>query len=121
MTAAHIHLAIAGLFGATGVGLWAASTHSGATSAIIAAQMLLIHAAAIAGLTACRKGGLMHDTVARHALSGLILGLALFSGDLALRGLAGAKLFPMASPIGGMIMMVSWVALSASAVFAPRR
>jgi uncharacterized membrane protein YgdD (TMEM256/DUF423 family) len=121
MTAAHIHLMIASLFGAAGVGLWAVSTHSGATSAVIAAQMLLIHAAAIAGLTSCRKGGLLHDAVARHALSGLILGVALFSGDLALRGLAGAKLFPMAGPVGGMVMMVAWVALAASALLAQRR
>jgi uncharacterized membrane protein YgdD (TMEM256/DUF423 family) len=121
MTTTGIHLAIAGGFGAAGVGLWAASTHSGATSAIIAAQMLLMHAAAIAGLTACRKGGLMHDTLARYAISGLILGVTLFGVDLALRGLAGTKLFAMASPAGGMIMMGAWLAIAVSALLAPRR
>ncbi|MCX7325132.1 MAG: hypothetical protein NTZ14_12015 [Hyphomicrobiales bacterium] len=59
MTASRIHLAVACVFGSCGVGLWAWATHAGQPSAAIAAQMLLIHAAAIIGLTAARNGGLL--------------------------------------------------------------
>jgi uncharacterized membrane protein YgdD (TMEM256/DUF423 family) len=121
MTAARIHITIAALFGACGIALWAAATHSGATSAIIGAQMLLMHAAAIPALTAVRKADLIHDTIIRHAISALILGVALFSGDLIARGLGGMRLFPMASPIGGVVMMISWVAVALAAMIGPRR
>ena len=44
--------------------------------------------------------------------SSLALGTLLFSGDLAKRGFAGAKLFPFAAPIGGSLMILSWAALA---------
>jgi uncharacterized membrane protein YgdD (TMEM256/DUF423 family) len=111
MTVTRIHLAIACLFGAGGVALWAWATHAGQPSATIAAQMLLIHAAAIIALTAAREAGLLHRRAAMFLISALALGALLFAGDLTARAMSGQRLFPMASPIGGMLMIVSWLGL----------
>ena len=43
----------------------------------------------------------------------LALGAILFGGDIALRALAGIRLFPMAAPAGGMILIAGWLALAA--------
>lgn len=107
----RLHLLLAGVFGAAGVGLWAFAVHAGQPSAAIAAQMLLIHAAALAGLSAARRAGLLPERAGGLAVTALACGAALFAGDLALRALAGARLFPMASPLGGAAMMASWLAI----------
>ncbi len=112
MNASQVHLMIAGLFGALGVGLWAYATHAGQPSAAIAAQMLLLHAGALVALTAARKLELLQGRAAVVLISVLAFGVVLFSGDLAMRALAGQKLFPMASPIGGMLMIASWLGLA---------
>ena len=107
----RLHLLLAGVFGASGVGLWAYAVHAGQASAAIAAQMLLIHAAALAGLSAARRAGLLPERAGGLAITALACGVLLFSGDLALRALAGMRLFPMASPLGGVTMMASWLAI----------
>jgi len=43
---------------------------------------------------------------------GLGCAAALFSGDLAMRALAGARLFPFAAPIGGTAMLLFWLAIA---------
>jgi uncharacterized membrane protein YgdD (TMEM256/DUF423 family) len=40
----------------------------------------------------------------------------LFSGDIALKALAGHRLFPMAAPTGGFISIASWLGLAVAAV-----
>lgn len=121
MTATRLHLTIACLLGAFGIALLAAATHvSGIKTTEIAGQMLLFHAPAVIAATAARKAGLLHDATARVALTVLIVGLVLFSGDLALRGLSGARLFAMASPLGGTAMMGAWLGIGAAALLARR-
>ncbi|MGL4242380.1 MAG: DUF423 domain-containing protein, partial [Beijerinckiaceae bacterium] len=95
MTASRIHILLAALMGAAGVALWAAAAHRGGPSAVTAAQMLLVHAAAVLGLTACRKQGLTADRLTSVAASALILGAILFSSDIPARAFLGAGLFPM--------------------------
>lgn len=112
MTASRTHLSIACLFGASGVTLWAWATHAGQPSATIAAQMLLIHGAAIVALTAARKAGLLHERAAMFLISLLAFGVILFAGDLGVRAIAGQRLFPMAGPIGGTLMIASWLGLA---------
>lgn len=107
-----VHLAGAALFGAGGVALWAWATHAGQASASIAAQMLLIHAAAIIALTAARAVGLLNQRLALVSASLLIVGVALFAGDLAMRAAFGNRLFPMASPLGGVLMIAAWLGLA---------
>lgn len=121
MTAARIHLALAGLMGLAGVALLAAAAHvTGTANVQTAGQMLLFHASVVFGATAARKGGFLHDLLARIALSAIILGAALFAADLARRGFANEALFPRAAPIGGWFMLGGWLGLSVAAVL-PKR
>ena len=104
---------LAGLMGACGVAAAAASAHlpGGARLASVA-MILLVHAAALLGLTArARDAG---KTARLWLASALVLavGAALFSVDVALLTLRGARLFPMAAPIGGVTMMAGWLLAS---------
>jgi uncharacterized membrane protein YgdD (TMEM256/DUF423 family) len=116
LNASRIHLTLAALMGAAGVALWALAAHRGGPTVVIAAQMLLIQAAVVPGLTACRKQGLVHDRTARIAISVIILGTVLFSVDLAIRTLAGFGLFPMAAPAGGVLMISGWLLAALAAL-----
>jgi uncharacterized membrane protein YgdD (TMEM256/DUF423 family) len=44
----------------------------------------------------------------------------LFAGDVAARAYLGSRLFPMAAPTGGMILIVSWLVVAVAALFASR-
>ncbi len=43
---------------------------------------------------------------------------ALFAGDVAARAFIGARLFPMAAPAGGMILIASWLGVALAALTA---
>ncbi|MGO4707174.1 DUF423 domain-containing protein [Microvirga sp. 2MCAF38] len=106
--------ALAGLFG---VGLSAAAAHvTGDGSLQVAAQFLLFHAPALLALVALVKTEAIRPKLARLAGFILVLGLALFSGDLARRALAGEALAPMAAPTGGVLLMIGWALIGISAV-----
>jgi uncharacterized membrane protein YgdD (TMEM256/DUF423 family) len=47
------------------------------------------------------------------------LGASLFAADIACRTFAEARLFPMAAPIGGTLMILAWVALALAAAVRP--
>ena len=49
-------------------------------------------------------------------LAAWVLGSALFSGDIALRAFTGHRLFALAAPTGGIILIVAWLGLVAAAV-----
>ncbi len=118
MNASRIHLLLAALMGASGVGLTALASHAGEANIAIAAQFLLIHAAALLGLTACRRQGLLHGRMASLAAWALILGTVLFAGDLVIRARLGIRLFPFAAPLGGSLMILAWLLAGASALSA---
>jgi uncharacterized membrane protein YgdD (TMEM256/DUF423 family) len=118
MSASRIHILLAALMGAAGVALWAMAAHrAGGESLVTAAQFLLIHACAVLGLTACRKQALVHDRIASIASAMLILGTLLFSGDIAARVLVGGRLFPMAAPAGGSLLIAGWLVVAVAAVW----
>ncbi|SFJ16601.1 Uncharacterized membrane protein YgdD, TMEM256/DUF423 family [Bosea sp. OK403] len=121
MTATKIHLTLAALMGLAGVALLAAAAHvTGTQNVGTAGQILLFHAPAVFGATAARKAGFLTDFVARLAISGLILGAALFAADLTRRGFFNEGLFPRAAPIGGWFMFGGWLGLAVAAALAPR-
>jgi uncharacterized membrane protein YgdD (TMEM256/DUF423 family) len=121
ITATRIHLTIAMLMGLSGVTLLAASAHSGASDTVqIAGQMLLFHAPAVIAACAARRAEMLADWAARLALSLLILGVALFSADLVMRGFHGERLFLGAAPAGGFMMLGGWFGLALAALFAKR-
>jgi uncharacterized membrane protein YgdD (TMEM256/DUF423 family) len=52
--------------------------------------------------------------------AGFVIAASLFAGDLTLRQYAGHGLFPMATPTGGTMLIVSWLVLGIAAAW-PRR
>jgi uncharacterized membrane protein YgdD (TMEM256/DUF423 family) len=104
---------LAALMGAAGVALAAAATHeAGGTMGQTAAYFLILHAAALLGATACAAGDARLARALLVVGAGLGLGAIVFSADLASRAFSGARLFPMAAPIGGSLMILFWLALA---------
>ena len=112
-----ILLILAGLMGAGGVVLAAAGAHAAPHAGLAgAAYMLLFHAAAILGGTALTQQGLLSRPLALAALIGWAVGAVLFAGDVSVRAFIGHRLFPMAAPIGGTILIAAWLALAIAAL-----
>ena len=63
-----------------------------------------------------RNKGLLWRPLTLAALIGFVAGAGLFAGDLALRAFAGHRLFPMAAPTGGTILIAAWLALAIAAL-----
>lgn len=115
-------IALACLAGLLGVAASAAAAHVPGTDSLkTAAQFLLFHAPALLALAGLSATGLVHRGAGRVAGGLLVVGLALFSGDLALRALAGHALFPMAAPGGGIALMAGWLLAGVAGLIAPRR
>ena len=106
-------VAVAGLCGALGVALSAIAAHRDTTGLLnTAAQMLLFHAPAFLGLAA-----LPGNQLRKWALAALFAGVAVFSADLSVRSLFGwERLFAMAAPSGGMLMIGGWLMVGFSAL-----
>lgn len=114
----RVLIALAGLMGACGVALAAASAHGADASRLASASaMLLFHATAILAVTALIARGLLHGGIGLAAAFGFVIAAGLFAGDLSLRQYAGHGLFPMAAPTGGTLLIVSWLAVSVAAVW----
>lgn len=117
----RVILALGSLAGLLGVALAAAAAHIAPTGSLqTAAQFLLVHAGPLLALGGLSGSGRLRPGPTRLAAAGLVLGLVLFSGDLALRALAQTPLFPMAAPTGGILLMLGW-ALAALAALLPAR
>ncbi|WP_061932086.1 DUF423 domain-containing protein [Aureimonas sp. AU22] len=116
---ARILVAAAGLFGAAGTAGAAFAAHGGADANLvaIAAAIAFVHAPALLALGLAPGGTLR----ARFLPGGLMfLGTVLFSGDLAMRAVAGSRLFANAAPIGGTVLIAGWLSLVVLALL-PRR
>jgi len=117
----RILIVLAGVMGTDGVILAAASAHQpDATRLAAASSMLLFHAIAVLAVVALTERGLIHVRIGIAAAFGFVIAAALFAGDLTLRQYAGHSLFPMAAPTGGMLLIVSWLALAVAAAW-PKR
>lgn len=116
-------LVLAALMGAAGIMLAAAGAH-GAPGAGLdsAAYLLLLHAVAVIAAVALTQQDLLWRPLAVAAFAGWILGANLFAGDIAFRAFAGHRLFAMAAPSGGIVLILGWIAFAAAALAAlPRR
>ena len=119
MTAPRL-LAIAGFLGALGVGLGAFGAHAlaGRLSAAdlatfeTSARYQMYHALALVGLAAW----LDRRPSARLILAAraLILGVAIFSGSLYLLVLTGQRWLGAVTPLGGVALIVGWLAVAAA-------
>ncbi len=114
--------ACAGLFGACGVAAAAAAAHlSGAEHLHSVALILLAHAAALLGLTSRAREATPGARLWLAAALAITLGAALFSADVTLLTLRGARLFPMAAPTGGTTMILGWLAAGVASLIDLRR
>jgi uncharacterized membrane protein YgdD (TMEM256/DUF423 family) len=120
---ADLGLAIAaGLLGAAGVGLASVAAHRVPTPAMAsAAQMLMVHAVAVLAVSAWSVRSAHAAGWWRVAARVMLLGVALFAGDIALRGFEMGSLFPMAAPIGGSLTILAWLLVAVAAAIEWRR
>ena len=117
----RILVILAGVMGADGVILAAASAHQpDATRLASASSMLLFHATAVLAVVALTERGVVHVRIGIAAAFGFVIAAALFAGDLTLRQYAGHSLFQVAAPTGGTLLIVSWLLLAVAAAW-PRR
>ncbi len=115
-------LVLACLMGACGVALAAAAAHGAHREGLeSAAYLLLFHAVAVLGAAGLADRGLLWRPVALVAMAGFAVGSVLFAGDIAMRAFANLRLFPMAAPAGGTLLILAWLVLAAAAVAAVGR
>lgn len=120
-TAIRTASVLAALMGASGVILASLAAHVGDSARLgPASTMLLFHAPAVIAAALLTGHGLVHRSLGLAATFGLVAGAALFSGDLTFRNYIGSALFPMAAPTGGILLILSWLALAIAAIW-PRR
>jgi uncharacterized membrane protein YgdD (TMEM256/DUF423 family) len=108
---------LAGLLGAAGVALAAASAHQpDAARLASASSMLLFHASAVLAALLLAERRIVHMQLGIAAAFSFVVAAALFAGDLTLRQYAGHSLFPMAAPTGGTLLILSWLMLAVAAI-----
>jgi uncharacterized membrane protein YgdD (TMEM256/DUF423 family) len=99
--------------GLAGVVFSAAATHGpGGGTMATGATFLLFHAPVILAI------GLLGASHAfRTSAAVLLAGVALFSADLIIRSYGFERLFPMAAPAGGVLMILGWFTIGLSGLF----
>jgi uncharacterized membrane protein YgdD (TMEM256/DUF423 family) len=112
----RVLLVLAGLIGAAGVAAAAGASHSESRNLSAMAAIFLAHAPALTALALHGRGRALL-TVA----SVLAAGTLAFGGDLALRQWLDRGLFAGAAPLGGGLMILGWLGLSAAGVLNWRR
>ena len=117
----RILIILAGVMGADGIILAAASAHQPDAARLAAASsMLLFHTTAVLAVVALAERGVIDVRIGIAAAFGFVIAAALFAGDLTLRQYAGHGLFPFAAPTGGTLLIASWLLLAVAAAW-PRR
>ena len=106
-TGARILLVAASLAGAGGVMAAAAASHGESRNLAAIAAICLAHGPALLALGLAGRG-----RVLRGAGMVLALGTLLFAADLGVREMLGHGLFPGAAPLGGIAMILGWVAIA---------
>jgi uncharacterized membrane protein YgdD (TMEM256/DUF423 family) len=110
-------LVLACLMGACGVALAAAAAHTAPASGLDgAAYLLLFHAVAVLGAASLIGQELLWRPLGLIAMAGFVTGGALFAGDVSMRAFVGHRLFPMAAPTGGTLLILGWLILAAAAI-----
>jgi uncharacterized membrane protein YgdD (TMEM256/DUF423 family) len=105
-------LFVSGLMGGSGVALAAAASHGGDTHFLgSASTMCLAHAPVLLCLYLAERA----FRTATLAAIALALGTILFAADLLSRHYLGDRLFPMAAPLGGVLMILGWIIVAAGA------
>lgn len=120
-TWAFLNVAYAGVLGAAGVALAAVAAHRVSDPSLTnAALFLILHAAAVIAISAF-AGGSPWPSALLGIASLMLFAVTLFSGDVTARVMLEGRLFPMAAPLGGSLMMLSWLALAVAGLAAAIR
>lgn len=104
---------LAGLCGALAIAAYAGAAHGGESHLGAIAPLLLGHAPALLVLSLI----VPNSRTANIGGALLVVGLALFCGDLFMRDMTGNRLFPMAAPTGGTLMILGWLVIAVSSWF----
>lgn len=104
---------LGGLCGALAIAAYAGAAHGGDNHLGSIAPLLLGHAPALLFLSLI----VPTSRVANIGGAILIVGLVLFCGDLFMRDMTGNRLFPMAAPTGGSLMILGWLVVAMSSWF----
>ena len=102
---------VGALFGALGLALSAVAAHRTGGDLGTAASFLLVHAPALLVISGARFG-----KVQIAGGGAIAAGIVLFCGDLAARTFLGTRLFPMAAPAGGILLMGGWLLVAVAAL-----
>jgi len=117
-----ILILFAALMGASGVILAALAAHTIEGAGLEGpANLLLFHAVAVIAGVGLMGSGHVWQRPLFLTLAGWVLGAILFSGTIALQAFTGHKLFPMAAPAGGTILIAAWLALGVASLGAAVR
>ncbi|MEX6504903.1 DUF423 domain-containing protein [Jiella sp. M17.18] len=107
-------IVFSGLYGACGVGGAAVAAHGGDNRLVaIAAAMALFHAPALIALSLVQP---MAPRLSGAAIVLMILGVLLFSGDLAMLAATGTRPFEGAAPTGGSAMILAWLLVAIAGI-----
>jgi len=118
---ARILVILAAIMGGDGVILAASSAHLDHAQTLEAASsMLLFHAPVVLAAVLLAERNIIHGRIGIVAAFGFVVAASMFAGDLTLRQFAGHRLFPMAAPTGGTLLILSWLLLAISAAW-PRK
>ena len=113
MRRTDLDLVFAGLLGAGGVTDAALAMHvTGGGPLGAAAEIMMVHAAAIVGLVALRRGDRFAPNLVGKIALAMGVAAAIFGGDVTLVTFTGARLFPYAAPVGGTALILCWLALA---------
>lgn len=109
-------LAWAGLAGAAGVALAAAASHKYPSATLAtAATMLTLHAAGAVALVALAFRA-SRPCLWQAVAAAMLAGASIFSGEIAYHTIIDDASFQMLAPIGGTLMMVSWLVVTVLAI-----
>jgi uncharacterized membrane protein YgdD (TMEM256/DUF423 family) len=112
---------LAGLMGAAGVALAAAASHLPDAARLgSASSILLFHASAVLATLLLTERHMVHHVAGLVAAFGFVVATAMFAGDLTLRQFFSHGLFPMAAPLGGSLLIASWLTLAMAALWPQR-
>lgn len=109
--------AAAGYLGAAGVALSALASHKFSSPQLVtAANFMVMHAVAVLAISSWSIRSQTAPGWWRAGARLLLLGTALFAGDIAAREIGSFSLFPMAAPIGGSAMILGWAVTAMAAL-----
>jgi len=112
----NILVGSAALSGAAGVAEAAAAAHAVADPLLkTSADFLIVNAAAVIAVSAFAIGADYRGFWVLAAASTLLLGGFLFCGELTAHVLVTRSQIPLMAPIGGILMILGWLAVAAVA------